>query len=159
MERLTMTDAEIEEIRQICSYFDCPVKAEEDSVTQRLCDKICDEFQCDCPFQKMGQRLKAYEDAEEQGILKMLPVAIGSDVYFIPSKVNYDLNVLSKREENNRVYHQKVARITFTERGWYLECDKNLEYGVDHILVDKFYKETWFTTQEETEQALKQMGE
>lgn len=104
-------------------------------------------------------RLAEYEDAEEQGLLLRLPVAIGSDVYFIPSKVNYDLNVLSRHEENNRVYHQKVAIITFTERGWYLECDKNLEYGVDHILVDKFYKETWFLTYEEAEQALKQMGE
>ena len=62
--------------------------------------------------------------------------------------------MLSKHEESNRVYHQKVARVTFTERGWYLECDKDLEYGVDHILVDKFYKETWFTSSEEAEQAL-----
>ena len=100
------------------------------------------------------KKLAAYEDAEEQGFMKILPVTIGSDVYFIPSKVNYDLNVLSKHEENNRVYHQKVARVTFTERGWYLECDKDLEYGVDHILVDKFYKETWFTSSEEAEQAL-----
>jgi len=102
-------------------------------------------------------KLADYEDAEENGLMKILPVAIGSDVYFIPSKVNYDLNVLSKHEENNRVYHQKVARITFTERGWYLELDKNLEYGVDHILVDKFHKETWFTSSDEAEQALADM--
>ncbi|MCI7189265.1 MAG: hypothetical protein MR998_01280 [Lachnospiraceae bacterium] len=99
-----------------------------------------------------------YEDAEEQGFIKIIPVAIGSDVYFIPSKYNYDLNVLSKNEENNRVYHQKVARVTFTERGWYLECDKDLEYGVDHILVDKFYKENWFTSSEEAEQALAKLN-
>lgn len=104
------------------------------------------------------KKLAAYEDAEEQGFMKILPVAIGSDVYFIPSKVNYDLNVLSKHEENNRVYHQKVARVTFTERGWYLECDKDLEYGVDHILVDKFYKENWFTSSKEAEQALAKLN-
>lgn len=103
-------------------------------------------------------KLAAYEDAEEQGFMKILPVAIGSDVYFIPSKVNFDLNVLSKHEENNRVYHQKVARVTFTERGWYLECDKDLEYGVDHILADKFYKETWFASSEEAEQALAKLN-
>lgn len=107
----------------------------------------------------LRETLKRYEDAKEQGLLKKLPLAIGSDVYFIPSKVNYDLNVLSKHEENNRVYHQKVANIVFNKRGWYLECDKNLEHGVDHILVDVFYKETWFTSEEEAEQALKQMGE
>lgn len=105
-------------------------------------------------YDKMG----AYEDAEEQGFMKILPVAIGSDVYFIPSKVNFDLNVLIKHEENNRVYHQKVARVTFTYRGWYLKCDKDLEDGVDHILVDKFYKETWFTSQEEAEQALAELS-
>ena len=104
------------------------------------------------------KKLAAYEDAEEQGFMKILPVTIGSDVYFIPSKVNYDLNVLSKHEENNRVYHQKVARVTFTERGWYLECDKDLEYGVDHILVDKFYKENWFTSSKEAEQALAKLN-
>ena len=98
-----------------------------------------------------------YRNAEEQGLLKILPVAIGSDVYYIPSKVNYDLNILGKHEEYNRVYHQKVAKVVFNERGWYLECDKDLEYGTGHILVDVFFKETWFTSEEEAEQALAEM--
>ena len=118
----------------------------------------CDMYFDDTDKRLFYNKLKEYEDAEEQGFMKILPVAIGSDVYFIPSKVNFDLNVLSKHEENNRVYHQKVARVTFTERGWYLECDKDLEYGVDHILVDKFYKETWFTSSEEAEQALAKLN-
>ena len=105
----------------------------------------------------LREKLKSYEDAEEQGLLKILPIAIGSDVYFIPSKTNYKLNVLNGYEQNNRVYHQNVANIVFNKRGWYLELDKNLEHGIDHILVDKFYKETWFTSQEEAEQALAEM--
>lgn len=108
---------------------------------------------------KAIDKLAEYEDAEEQGLLKILPIAIGSDVYFIPSKTNCKLNVLNGYEQNNRVYHQRVANIVFNKRGWYLECDKNLEHGIDHILVDKFYKETWFTSKEEAERALKQMGE
>lgn len=106
----------------------------------------------------LREYLKAYEDAEEQGVMKILPVSIGSDVYFIPSKTNYKLNVLNGYEQNNRIYHQNVANIVFNKHGWYLELDKNLEHGIDHILVDKFYKETWFTTKKEAEQALKQMG-
>lgn len=106
---------------------------------------------------KLAEKLKAYEDAEEQGLLVKLPVAIGSDVYFIPSKTNYKLNVLNGYEQNNRVYHQRVANIVFNKRGWYLECDKNLEHGIDHILIDVSYKETWFTTKEEAEQALAEM--
>lgn len=105
------------------------------------------------------QRLKLFEDLEEQGLLPKLPCCIGSDVYFIPSKVSFDLNKLNRHEESNRVYHQKVAKIVFTERGWYLECDRDLEYGTGHILVDKLYKETWFLTQAEAEETLKKMTE
>lgn len=120
-------------------------------------------FLPETPFEKvladcMTDYLKMRK-SEEQGLLLRLPVAIGSDVYFIPSKVNYELNVLRKHEENNRVYHQQVANIVFNERGWYSECNLDLAYGTDHILVDKLYKETWFLTKEEADQALKQMGE
>lgn len=101
--------------------------------------------------------MKEYEDLKKQGLLLKLPCSIGSDVYFIPSKVNFDLNKLNRHEESNRVYHQKVAKIVFTERGWYLECDKDLEYGSDHILVDKFYQKTWFLSQTEAEEALRRM--
>lgn len=103
------------------------------------------------------EELKEYRRQDEQGLLPKLPCSIGSDVYFIPSKVNFDLNKLYQLEESNRVYHQKIAKIVFTERGWYLECDKDLEYGTDHILVDKFYKETWFLSQAEAEDALRRL--
>ena len=104
-------------------------------------------------------KLGELEDAEEQGLLLRLPCKIGDDVYLIPSKVNYDLNVLSKHKENNRVYHQKVARIVITDGHWYIECDKDIEYGTDRICIDLFYKETWFLAKEEAEQALARMEE
>lgn len=100
---------------------------------------------------------KSSERFEE--LVKQLPVTIGSDVYFIPSKANYDLNVLYQHEENNKVYHQKVEKIVFTERGWYLECNLNLKYGIDHIFVDKLYQETWFTSPDEAERALSALKE
>lgn len=107
---------------------------------------------------ELREQLKVYEDAEEQGLLVKLPCAIGSDIYYIPSKANYGLNILHHHEEFNRVYHQKIARLHFTENGWYVEGNLNLEYGVvDRIFVDKLYKETWFLTKEEAEQALKQI--
>lgn len=93
-------------------------------------------------LQALINKLAAYEDAEEQGLLLRLPCGIGSDVYIIPSKVNCKLNILSLHPENNKVYHQKVALITFTEKGWYMECDKDREYGTDRILLEKMYKET-----------------
>lgn len=103
-------------------------------------------------------KLKAYEDAEEQGLLLRLPVAIGSDVFFIPSKVNFDLNVLHRHEEFNRAYHQKIVRLHFNENGWYAEGNLYLEQGlVDRLFTDKLYKETWFLTKEEAEAALEKM--
>lgn len=107
----------------------------------------------------LREKLKYYEDAEEQGLLLRLPCEIGSDVYIIPSKVNCELNILSLHPENNKVYHQKVALITFTEKGWYMECDKDREYATDRILSEKMYKKIWFLSQEEAEAKLKEMEE
>ena len=106
---------------------------------------------------KYYKKLAAYEDADEQGLLFRLPCGIGSDVYMIPSKINYKLNILSLHSENNKVYHQKVSLITFTEKGWYMKCDKDREYAIERILSEKMYKETWFLSQEEAEAKLKEM--
>ena len=111
----------------------------------------CDEGYCAI------DKLAAYEDAEEQGLLLRFPCGIGSDVYMIPSKINYKLNILSLHPENNRVYHQKVDLITFTENGWYIKCDKDREYAIERILSEKMYKETWFLSQAEAEAKLAEM--
>ena len=103
------------------------------------------------------EKLSYYEDAEDQGLLLRLPCGIGSDVYMIPSKINYKLNILSLHPENNRVYHQKVDLITFTENGWYIKCDKDREYAIERILSEKMYKETWFLSQAEAEAKLAEM--
>lgn len=105
------------------------------------------------------EKLARYEEMEEQGLLLKPPCAIGDDVYMIPSKVNYDLNVLSKHEENNRVCHQKVANIVFTPRGWHLTCNKDMDNGTGRVLVDIFFKETWFLDEAEAEKALAEMEE
>lgn len=98
-----------------------------------------------------------YRQLDEQGLLLRLPCGIGDDVYFIPSETNFKLNILNDKPQFNRVYHQNVARITFIRNGWYMECDKDLEYATVNILVDKMYKETWFLSQAEAEQKLKEM--
>lgn len=122
------------------------------------CNDSCMKIQQCNWLLRVKEKLWNYENAEDSGLMKILPVAVGSDVFFIPSKVNYDLNVLNKHEENNRVYHQKVTVVTFTEHGWHLECDKDMEYGADRILEDRFYKETWFISNEEAEQALAKLN-
>lgn len=132
----------------ICRHEDC------DTVEEKC--PLVNKDNCYCLL-SVFNKLAEYEDADEQGLLLKLPCRIGDDVYFIPSRLNFKINILQGLHENNRVYHQKVKRITFTENGWYLECDKDLEYATDHILIDKSYKKTWFLSKEEAEQRLREM--
>lgn len=103
------------------------------------------------------EKLGKYEDLEKWGRLVKLPCKVGDDVWFVPSRTCYKLNILNKHSEANRVYHQKVAKITFSENGWYIECDKDSAYATDHILLDKMYKETWFLTKSEAEARVKEL--
>lgn len=113
---------------------------------------------CDCPhIEKMMNKLGKYEDLEEQGRLLKLPCKIGDDVYFVPSKVNYRLNVLDNQRENNKVYHQKVEKFVFKKCGWYLELDKDVAYGTGRILTDRSFNETWFLAKSEAEAKLKEL--
>ncbi len=123
---------------------------------ERLTNSGTKEAKPNVTIREVMNKLAEYEDFEEKGLLPKLPCSIGSIVYFIPSKSNFRFNKLG-HEKNNRVYHQKVAKITFTENGWYMECDKDLEYGTGKILVEKFYQETWFLSQAEAEEALERM--
>lgn len=102
-------------------------------------------------------KLAAYEDAEEQGLLLRLPCGIGTDIYYIPSEKNFRLNLLDGHGEENRVFYQTVDRITFRKNGWYMECDSDLEYGTGRILLDTSYGVTWFLTSEEAEAKLAEM--
>ena len=100
------------------------------------------------------EQLKSYKDAEEQGLLLRLPCKVGTTIYVIPSKVNYDLNIINRRTKNNRVYEQKVHSIEMFSNDRYLltTCD-----GLRSVLADS-YKEIWFLNKEEAEQALAKLG-
>ena len=123
----------------------------DDELWESACEPDCEEI--DAVYRK----LKEYEDLDEQGRLIKLPCKIGDDVWFVPSHTNYKLNILNHHREENKICHQKVARITFSRNGWYLECDKDLECATDHILIDKMYKETWFLAKSEAESRLEKL--
>ena len=105
----------------------------------------------------LREKLKYYEDAEEQGLLMRLPCRIGSDVYIVPSETNFRMNIFEGFSKNNRVFHQKVALITFTENGWYMEGDIDRECCKCRTLQENKYKKTWFLSREEAEAKLKEM--
>lgn len=103
------------------------------------------------------KKLAEYEQLEEQGLLVRLPVKIGNDIYKIPSKANYDLNVLNGYKANNRVYHQKAYSIVFSQSGWFVQCDKDSIHAPNVICVDVEYGKTWFLTSKEAEKKLEKM--
>ena len=80
------------------------------------------------------------------------PVKYGDTIFVIPSKVNYDLNILHNREENNRVYEQVIGHITIWK-------DDYMLYTCDGLCAvrSKAYKDTWFLTKEEAEEKLKEL--
>lgn len=126
----------------------------------KLCKNICDDIEYDCSkcgLEKALEKLADYEDLEEQGLLVRLPVKIGDDIYKIPSKTNYNLNVLNGYKTNNRVYHQKVYSIVFSQRGWFVQCDKDSIHAPNVICLDVEYGKTWFLTCEEAEKKLKEI--
>jgi hypothetical protein len=82
---------------------------------------------------------------------------VGDDIYFIPSKVNYELNILNEMSENNRVYHQKIKKIAITDSCWYVESDADSYYGLDILHIGASLGITWFLSQKEAEQALTKM--
>ena len=106
---------------------------------------------------KAIKKLADYEDLEEQGLLVRLPCKVGDDVYIIPSPTNLRLNILAGYEENNRVYHQHVRSITFTDGHWYATSRE--EYGIysEKVLNDIAFGTTWFLTREEAEKKLEEM--
>lgn len=134
MERLTMTDDEMNEIP-----VDCPVKLDDEGVVNAFCERVCDEFSQNCPFDKLGKRLKEYEDLEEQGLLLKLPFKIGDTLYYI---------------DDYEIYHDKVYSIEVTEvNGEHTFC-----VGCMDWIYDDFGK-TVFLTKEEVEEALRKKVE
>lgn len=102
-------------------------------------------------------KLCDYENAEEEGLLVSLPCKVGDDVYIIPSPTNLRLNILAGYEENNRVYHQHIGSITFTDGHWYATSRE--EYGIysEKVLNDIAFGTTWFLTRKEAEKKLEEM--
>ena len=101
-----------------------------------LCRETCEKYKCDsCPVQKAIDKLAEYEDLEEQGLLLRLPCKAGDTVYKV-----YSPNRLIEPYTYKTIVIQSLTQI--------------VEY-----IEKELWNKTVFLTQEEAEQALKQMGE
>lgn len=97
----------------------------------------------------------------------VVPVKLGDTIYVIPSETNYRLNIAKGKEEQNKVYEWSVSEIRYNKYGFSVVCDvgdvqfycnyeppKNL---CGHFDTEKYYGETWFTTEQEAQAKLKEI--
>ncbi len=121
----------IEQLKQIAQIFNC------DPSDQSQLKALCDKFQI-------------WKD----GWLVVLPCKVGDTIYVIPSSVNYALNLVNRKEENNRVYKQVVSTIHFCgDDCLILTCD-----GIYSVLGAHLGK-NWFFSTEEAEAKLSGLWE
>jgi hypothetical protein len=110
---------------------------------------------CDmCVMKEMFERLKGYEDIDEQGLLLRLPCKVGDTVYFI-----------SKQYSKCTAYGERFDDSYCC--GCEEECDSKEEYYIAEMIVgylgwivDKidFFNQMWFLTKSEAEQALEKIN-
>ena len=109
------------------------------------------EYEKKC--QELGNfdHLRELAEADKEGRCVVLPCKVGDTIYKIPSKVNFELNVLTNHSENNRVYEQIVNKAEIYDNAYLLvTCD-----GMDSVF-SAFFENSWFLTREAAEAALKE---
>lgn len=118
-----------------------------DEMWERACEPDCEEI--DAVYRK----LKAYEDAEEQGLLLRLPCKVGDTVYCIFTRYT-------------KCTPDSTAFDEYSCQGCEYECDSKKEkyiqdmraYSLDWIVTNlKNFGKTVFLTKEEAESNLAEM--
>lgn len=97
---------------------------------------------------KLGERLKEYEDLEEQGLFVKFPCKVGDVVYY-----RYDGNKI----EPMRVEEITIIKNTFILTLRYFGNDETLKYWRIRLDNTAFENKIIFLTKQQSEQALKDM--
>lgn len=96
------------------------------------------------------------------------PVKIGDTIYVVPSKTNYEINIINRHSELNKVYEYIVSEIRYNKYGYSVVCEldnipfyfnyeKAKKWCCEHFDTEKFYRETWFATEQEAQDKLKEI--
>ena len=96
-----------------------------------------------------------------------LPVKLGDTIYVVPSRTNYQINIINNKEEKNKVSEFVVSEIRYNKYGYSIVCYidyipfyfnyETAKGYCEHFNTEKFYGETWFTTREEAEKKLQEL--
>lgn len=116
--------------------------------------------------QRIAELEQELAELKEKAILP--PVKIGDTIYVVPSKTNYEINIINRHSELNKVYEYIVSEIRYNKYGYSVVCEldnipfyfnyeKAKKWCCEHFDTEKFYGETWFTTEQEALNKLKEI--
>lgn len=96
-----------------------------------------------------------------------LPVKLGDTIYVVPSRTNYQINIINNKEEKNKVSEFVVSEIRYNKYGYSVVCYidyipfyfnyETAKGYCEHFDTEQFYGETWFTTRAEAQAKLQEL--
>lgn len=124
----------------------------------KRCYDVAKTNSCDCgeehrQLAEWLEKLKEYEDAEEQGLLVRLPCKLGDTVYFFSDVLEEVCEAKVIKVEQN--YYTPSRMFWFTIEYF----SKLIGTQVLHKPISEVLNNTVFLTREEAEQALKEAEE
>lgn len=104
------------------------------------------------------EKLAAYEDAEEQGLLLRLPCKVGDTVYVVTSPFNVFDDIEYDENMKDEVYEAYVSSVSFYESGeQYRIYAKVTNHFIGAYFRECDFGKTVFLTKEEAEVKLAEM--
>lgn len=96
-----------------------------------------------------------------------LPVKLGDTIYVVPSRTNYQINIINNKEEKNKVSEFVVSEIRYNKYGYSVVCYidyipfyfnyETAKGYCEHFDTEQFYGETWFATLKEAKKKLQEL--
>ena len=123
---------------------------------EEFCDSICPnssecEFGCDFKdIKDMYNKLKEYEDLEEEGRLIKLPCKVRTEVFYICQKNTIAL-------EKGKIYKAVVSGLYAFEKGVCVTIQIYDDYGCTELEEINNFGKTVLLTKEEAEKALERL--
>ena len=109
---------------------------------------------------KVAEKLKQYEDLEEQGRLLRLPCKVGDAVYVVTSPFNVFDDIEYDENMKEEVYEAYVSSVSFYKSGeQYRIYAKATNHFIGVYFRECDFGKTVFLTEEEAREKLKEMEE
>lgn len=107
---------------------------------------------------ELREKLKRYEDSEEQGLLLRLPCKVGDTVYVVTSPFNVFDDIEYDENMKDEVYEAYVSSVSFYESGeQYRIYSKVTNHFIGAYFRECDFGKTVFFTQKEAEAKLSEM--